>query len=52
MKYTNKLNYTKVKFSQNSVERGALGLPGARSINLNLGWSMERCVRLEHGALT
>ena len=40
-----------LKGQENSLERGALGLAGARSVNLNLGLSVECWVRLDRGAL-
>ena len=33
------------------MERGALGFVGAGSVDINIGWSVERWVRLERGAL-
>ena len=33
------------------MENGAVGFVGARSVNLDIGWSAERQVRVERGAL-
>ena len=33
------------------LERGAQGFVGAGSVNLDTGWSVERWLRLERGAL-
>ena len=50
IKYTAQ-HYQSFKVKESSLERGLLGLAGARSVHLNSGWSVERWVMLERGAL-